>query len=335
MDEARNRAVMLFSGGLDSRLALKLVLRQAVELHALHFTSLFSASQGSGRSAGGGAGADFARECGVAVTLEDITEELMGLVADPPHGRGSGVNPCIDCRIMQLRRARAVMERVGGRFVVTGEVLGQRPMSQRRDAMRVIERAAGLEGLVVRPLCARSLEPSIPEREGWVDRRKLLDITGRGRKPQMALAQELGIIDYPAPAGGCRLTEPGYAARMRDLMAHEGLSVADAGLLKVGRHLRLGPRTRLVVGRDEAENARIEALAQPGDCLLDAEAFPGPTSLVRGAWDADALRLAARITARYGKGHAEAQVVVIVRGAAPQRLTVAPATEADIAPLRI
>ena len=322
------KAVMLLSGGLDSRLAMRLMLGQGIELHALHFTSVFSASHEE--SASPGALARVAENWGVPMTVEDITDGLLRLVENPPHGAGSGVNPCIDCRIMQLRRARDLMGRTGARFVVTGEVLGQRPMSQRRGAMEVIEREADLAGLVVRPLTALALAPTIPETEGWIEREKLLGITGRRRAPQMELARELGVTDYPTPAGGCRLTEPGFARRARDLIAHDELCLENVLLLEVGRHLRLAPSAKLVVGRDKDENERIISLAHEGDCLLEAEGFRGPLSLGRGAFDEALLHLAARITARYGQGRGEPAVTVEVRGALSCRLAVAPARDAEL-----
>jgi len=324
------KAIALLSGGLDSQLALRLVLEQGIEVHVLHFASVFAPGSGHGSVAQA-----VAERWGLPITIQDVTEELLGIVRQPKHGTGSGLNPCIDCRIMQLRRAGRLMEQTGARFVVTGEVLGQRPMSQRRDAMRLIERQAGLEGLVVRPLCALALEPSIPEREGWVDRQRLLGLRGRQRTPQMALAARLGITDYLSPAGGCRLTEPNFARRAADLREHGELTLENVRLLEVGRHFRLSPRAKLVVGRNEQENARIEALARDGDVLLAAEGFPGPTSLYRGELDEGLLNLAARITARYGKGRAEPQVSVAVQGARHCRLTVAPATEGELRSLRI
>jgi len=327
------KAVMLLSGGLDSRLAMRLMLEQGIELHVLHFTSVFSASHEE--SASQGALARVAEKWGVPMTVEDITDGLLRLVENPPHGAGSGVNPCIDCRIMQLRRARDLMGRTGARFVVTGEVLGQRPMSQRRGAMELIEREAGLEGLVVRPLTALALAATVPETEGWIDRGKLLGITGRRRVPQIELARELGITDYPTPAGGCRLTEPGFARRVRDLIAHDELCRENVLLLEVGRHFRLAPHARLVVGRDKDENERIGSLTREGDCLLEAQGFRGPLSLGRGAFDEALLHLAARITARYGQGRREPAVTVEVRGPLSCRLAVAPAEDAELEQYRV
>jgi tRNA U34 2-thiouridine synthase MnmA/TrmU len=201
-----------------------------------------------------------------------------------------------------LKKAKARMEESGASFIVTGEVLGQRPMSQRRDAMRLIEKEAGLEGYILRPLSAKVLPETIPEKEGWVDREKLLRIQGRSRKPQMGLAEEYGIRDYPCPAGGCLLTDPGFAKRIKDLMDHDvDFSTNDVHLLKIGRHFRFSDEVKLIVGRNEEENQKIQTFAQGRDILLKISNFPGPLSLLRGKPKEGDIEKAAAITAHYGK----------------------------------
>ncbi len=323
------KAVMLLSGGLDSRLALQMVLEQGVELHALNHATVFCTC--TARSSCKHEALDAAERSGVPITVMNVSEEFLALIKNPPHGYGSGMNPCIDCRIMLFRHAKELMAEVGASFVVTGEVLGQRPMSQRKEAMKLIERESGLDGLIVRPLCALVLEPTIPETEGWVDRSKLKAITGRRRLPQMDLAKELDIGDYPCPAGGCRLTDPGFASRMRDLVEHEpGFGVNDAKLLKVGRHFRLSPAVKAIVGRDESENGLLLALSAQADTRLEVVDFPGPLTVVRGPADAEQLSLAAAITARYGKACGEWEVRVKVfgrEGTQTDEIQVAPADE--------
>ncbi len=194
------------------------------------------------------------------------------------------------------------MESSDASFIVTGEVLGQRPMSQRREAMRLIEKESDLEGFILRPLSAKFLPASIPEQKGWINREKLLNISGRSRKPQIQLAEHYGVRDYPCPAGGCLLTDPGFARRIRDLMAHDPeFSLSDVHLLKIGRHFRLSPKLKFVVGRNEEDNKKLEALAYEEDVLLKAAHYPGPLSLLRGETPPEEIERAAAITARYGK----------------------------------
>lgn len=319
------KAVMLLSGGLDSTLATRLMIEQGVELEALNFTSIFCNCTPKGSSCC--AASKAVQGLGVRLKIENTSEEFLDLVRAPGHGYGSNLNPCIDCRIMMFRRAREYMREVGASFVVTGEVVGERPMSQRRAAMALIEREAGLDGLVVRPLCAAHLEPSLPEREGWVDRSRFLAIKGRSRKPQIELARKMGLKDYPCPAGGCLLTDPGFAARMRDLMEFEpAFTLADVRLLKYGRHFRLSAAAKAVVGRDEKENAALTSLRSGSDLIMEAADAPGPLTLVRGRVGEEERIEAARLTAYYGKSRAFPAARVIVRnsGGEPWSVIVSP-----------
>ena len=292
------KAIVLLSGGLDSTLAVKLILDQGIEVEALNFVTPFCTCNRGGE---GCAARRVADEFGIPCKTVAVTDEFFQVVRNPRYGYGSGMNPCLDCRILMFSRARERMEEIGAAFVFTGEVLGQRPMSQHRRAMRIIDRESGLDGRVVRPLSARLLEPTIPEKEGFVDREKLLALQGRSRKPQMALAEEYGITDYPCPAGGCRLTDPNFARRMRDLVRFRpDFDLNDVNLLKVGRHFRLSPRAKAVVGRDEEENRRIlHLLTRPGDLLFEVKGCGSPITLLRGEAGAGEIRLAAAITARY------------------------------------
>ena len=306
------KAVGLLSGGLDSTIALQLMLDQGIEVFAFNLVTMFCCCTPKGSSCSSARTA--VSQLGIDLKAVNATDEFLTIVEDPRHGYGSGMNPCLDCRIMMFRKAREYMEEIGASFVVTGEVLGQRPMSQRRDAMRLIDRESGLAGYVVRPLSAGLMEPTIPEKEGWLDREKLLAVSGRSRKPQMALAEGMGIRDYPCPAGGCLLTDPIFAQRLRDLLEHDGeLRKEDVSILKLGRHFRLSARAKAVVGRDEHENHKLGNELRNGDHALEVSGEPGPLTLVRGGVGEDDLAIAATITARYGKSGGRGATTVLCR----------------------
>jgi tRNA U34 2-thiouridine synthase MnmA/TrmU len=301
-------AVALLSGGLDSTLAIKLILEQGIEVKALNFFTVFCTC--TPKRARCFASVSAAQKLGVSLKIFDISEEYLQVVKDPKYGYGSQMNPCIDCRIMIFRKAREYMEEIGAKFIVTGEVLDERPMSQRRQAMEIIERESGLEGLIVRPLSAKLLPPSIPERKGWVDRKRFLDIRGRSRKPQIQLARRLGISDYPCPAGGCLLTDPGFANRMRDLLKYNpGFDLNDVKLLKIGRHFRFPEGEKLIVGRNEFENKELFNLAKDEDYLFEPIGRKGPVALLRGKPSPEVLILSLRIVARYCNS-AKSQVLI-------------------------
>jgi tRNA U34 2-thiouridine synthase MnmA/TrmU len=330
------RAIALLSGGLDSTLAARVVLDQGIELEALNFLTVFCNCTTKGETCL--ASQKAVESLGISLRVFNVSEDYLGIVKNPKHGYGSHMNPCIDCRIFMMKKAKEYMNEAGASFLVTGEVLGERPMSQRKDAMRLIEREAGLEGLILRPLSAKLLPPSIPEREGWVDRETLLNIQGRSRKPQIQLAAIFGIQDYPCPAGGCLLTDPGFAKRIKDLFVHQpDFTLNDVHLLKVGRHFRFSPKARLIVGRKEDENQKIQTFSGDGDLLLKAAHHPGPLSLLRGEFGEEEIERAAAITARYGKARDLINVEMICRKVsgkaseeARQSLTVTPASEMEV-----
>jgi len=307
------KAITLLSGGLDSTLATKVIMEQGVDLEALNFVTVFCTCTHRGATCL--ASQKAVETLGIPLKVLNVSEEYLSVVKHPKHGYGRNMNPCIDCRIFMLKKAKARMEESGASFIVTGEVLGQRPMSQRRDAMRLIEKEAGLEGFILRPLSAKVLPVTVPEKEGWVDREKLLKVQGRSRKPQIELAEHYGLHDYPCPAGGCLLTDPGFAKRMKDLMVHDpNFSLNDVHLLKMGRHFRFSPGAKLVVGRQEEENQKIQIFAQGEDILFKVSSFPGPLSLLRGKLDEGDIEKAAAITAHYSKAKDLRNIEVTYKG---------------------
>jgi len=323
------KAIGCISGGLDSTLAVCLIRRQEIEVVALHALHLwYPAPLEPGAKPRAVAAMD---ALGVRVETVDATEADLEMVRQPTFGMGKRMNPCIDCRIWTLRQAKALMEAEGAGFVFTGEVLGQRPMSQNRQALQLVEREAGLADHLVRPLCAKRLPPTQPERDGVLDREQLLGIVGRSRKEQMALAREFGITDYPSPAGGCLLTDPGFAYRLRELMARQDPTPADVELLKVGRHFRLGDGTLVVVGRHHEDNLRLKPLLRDGAICIEAADIPGPTTLVRGSACEANLTTAAALTLRYTKAPAaEVQRVNAAPvGKEASVIEVAPADDTD------
>jgi len=280
------KAVALLSGGLDSTLAVKLMIDQGIDVIAIHFTSVFCNC--SPKTAGCKMHArKVAEEFSVPIHVIHKGMDYIKMVENPPHGHGSAINACIDCRIYMLRKVKEMMPEMGASFVITGEVLGQRPMSQQRHTIRLIERESGLQDLILRPLSAQHFDPTLPEREGIVDRDKLLNISGRGRKEQFALAENLGVKDYPCPAGGCLLTDKVIAARLRDLFDHTpDYSHSDLVLVTLGRHYRLHPDLKVVLGRNQEENERLGSLAKDGQSIFEADDFRGPTILALGLLNA-------------------------------------------------
>lgn len=312
------KAIALLSGGLDSTLAARIVMEQGVGLEALNFMTLFCTCTQRGATCL--ASQKAVETLGIPLRVLNVSEEYLNVVKHPKHGYGRNMNPCIDCRIFMLKKAKTRMEESGAAFIVTGEVLGQRPMSQRREAMRLIEKEAGLEGYILRPLSAKVLPATIPEEEGWIDREKLLRIQGRSRKPQIGLAEHYGIQDYPCPAGGCLLTDPGFAKRIKDLMDHGiDFSINDVHLLKIGRHFRFSDGVKLVVGRNEEENQKIQTFAQERDLLFKVSNFPGPLSLLRGRPEDGDIEKAAAITVHYSKAKDSKNIEVTYWGAEEDR----------------
>lgn len=297
----QKKALALLSGGLDSTLAVKVMLDQGIAVEALNFTSPFCTCTGKNSGCKSEA-VRVADEFKIPIKVMHKGVEYLEIVRNPQHGYGKGMNPCIDCRIFLLKKAKEYMAECGAHFVITGEVLGQRPMSQRRDTLQVIERESGLAGLLLRPLSAQHFKPTIPELEGWVDRKKLLAIQGRSRKEQIQLAADLEVTNYPCPAGGCLLTELSFISKVKDVFDHcDRLDLRDFRLLKLGRHFRIGVRTKVIIGRDEAENNMLEHIVQPDEAAMRWLDGSSPLGLVTGIIDAPLLKTAAEILLRYTK----------------------------------
>jgi len=325
-------ALGLLSGGLDSSLAVKHVMDQGVEVIALKFTSPFCQCDSGGKCHA----ADLVNKLGIKLITVPVGEEYFEVVRNPKFGRGSGMNPCIDCRIFMLKRAKKIAEELGARFIFTGEVIGQRPMSQHRKALEIIEREAGLEGRLLRPLCAKLMPETEAEKMGWINRNALLGISGRGRRAQIRLASDKGINDYPCPAGGCLLTSKDFASKLRDFLGHNPheLTIRDVAMLKIGRHFRVGDH-KVIVGRNEAENALLRAHAHDHDgySLLEPLTIPGPVCLAE-SHDPGLLKIAASIVSRYSDNNGS-DVLVKVMNHEEILIKARPGRPDEIDPLRI
>lgn len=322
---ARERplAVAMLSGGLDSTLALRLVADQGIEVRAVNFSTGFCHTDHARQVQRRGTDPQklrnqalhVAAQLRIPVDILDISAEYLQVLKYPRYGYGQHANPCVDCRIFMMTRAREYMERVGASFLFTGEVLGQRPKSQHRHALALVARESGIGDRLVRPLSARLLPPTLPEREGWLDRSRLMDFHGRDRKPQMELARRLGVTEWAQPAGGCcTLTDPNYARRLFDLFENgrrDALDHEDVLLCKVGRHFRVAPTAKIVVGRFEEENAFLRNFCG-GRPTLEAVDVDGPIAVLDGEPSDEMLQLAAGITARYGDGKTHERVRVRV-----------------------
>lgn len=287
-------ALGLLSGGLGSQLAVRLLQRQGITVKAIVFDTPFNDISAAVKAAAA---------LQIPLRIYDFADDMLALLKNAPHGFGKCMNPCIDCHAKMLRRAGELLEEEDCRFLFTGEVLNERPMSQTRRALRIVAAESEFGDLVLRPLSALALPPSKSEREGWVDRAQLLELNGRRRTPQFALAKELGVASYPSPAGGCLLTEPNFCSRLKELCEHEGLdNRTEVRRLRIGRHFRLSSGLKFVLGRNADDNAKLEMTVTPEDAVLVLDGGRmGPTGVLATTADMTSLLEAAAITAFYGK----------------------------------
>lgn len=288
------KCIALISGGLDSSLAARLMLEQGIEVFGLYLAMSWGCCDKEKAVAA-------ARELGIPLTVLSVGDAYLDVIRNPTYGYGTAMNPCVDCRIYMFRIAKRYMEETGAGFVVTGEVVGQRPMSQRRRPLAVIEQDSGLEGLLLRPLSAALLEPTLPEELGIVDRAKLLGINGRSRQAQLAEAGARGLTEFSTPAGGCQLTDQVFAGKVKDLFAHEAKpTTKDMELLTIGRHFRVAGDTKVILGRNELENLLLEGHADAGYTCVRPK-FAGPAALIAGTDSGEARSAAVELIRKHTK----------------------------------
>jgi tRNA U34 2-thiouridine synthase MnmA/TrmU len=310
---SKTKAVALYSGGLDSTLAILVMQKQGIDVTAVTFMNHFGCDISDKSSCSKDPFAASVK-FGFQVKLAHLSDKFLEIVKNPKHGHGKNMNPCVDCRILMLKEAREFMKILGADFLITGEVLGQRPMSQRRDCFPRIDKDADVQGLVVRPLCGKLLPKTIPEEKGLISRDMLLDFNGRSRKPQMALADELGLTEYPAPAGGCLLTEPNYSYKLKELLEHDhNPSYKDINFLRAGRHFRFSPDCKIIVGRNIDDNNAIRSLIDSDDYILKVEGVGSPTTVILGNATEEAISSAASLCARYSDAKKLPEVKVAVK----------------------
>lgn len=301
------RALAMISGGLDSILAAKLIKEQGIDVIGICFKSYFFSEESAIK---------MTKQIDIPLVVVDFSKEHFKLVRNPKHGRGKNMNPCIDCHAMMMNYAGELLKQYDADFIITGEVLNQRPMSQNRQALDIVKKESGFAAKILRPLCAQNLQPTQMELDGLVDREKLLNISGRSRKPQMALAEQWNITEYPSPAGGCRLTEPGYALRLKDLLDNEesvdeeNVNEDELSLLRYGRHFRTKNGNKIIVARTKEEGDAIKGFINKEYYSFHPSKFSGALVVMTGKNISEDIELAARLAVRYSKGKNEEKVSV-------------------------
>jgi tRNA U34 2-thiouridine synthase MnmA/TrmU len=318
------KALAMSSGGLDSQLAIKLLLEQGIEVEGITFSSPFF---GNKRAVEG------AKQLRIKLKTVKLGSNYVSMVRKPKHGHGSAINPCKDCKIFMLKKAKKYAEKIGAKFIITGEVLDQRPMSQYYGALMTIAKESGLEGKLLRPLSAKLLPETEAEKKGFVSREKLLAIKGRSRKEQMELAKKFKL-KYPSPAGGCLLCEKEFAIKLRDLFKHEEFSLKEINLLKFGRHFRFS-ENKIVVGRNKEDNERILSLKGPNDYYFEVPEVGSPITLLQGKKTKEAIKITASLTARYSDNKDKVVLVRYGNGKLNKEIKVKQSTEEEIKDLRV
>jgi tRNA-specific 2-thiouridylase len=327
----RVKALSLLSGGLDSILATELVRRQDIEVVAFNIKTPFCIPKKDGDSEATQA----ANQLKVPLKVVNVEKDYLHMLHNPRYGYGKNMNPCIDCKIFMLKKAKKYAKEIGADFLFTGEVLGERPKSQHYPALKIIEQDSGLKGKLLRPLSAKMLPETVAEKKGLVDRDNLLAIHGRSRKPQFQLAKEFGIKSYPSPAGGCLLTCEEYSKKLRDLFgSKKNISMADVALLRVGRHFRLG-KNKIVVGRNEADNKTLAGQKASSDYYFELPDIVGPITILQGPKTKKVVETAAKLTAFYSDAKGGEVKVCFGRETLDKSIVVAIPDKADVEKLRV